>query len=334
MRVMITGSTGFVGSHAVRAVLAAGHEVRLLVRSASKVDDVLGAGLIDPADVVVGDMTDPVAVADALDGCDACLHTAAVVGVSGGSGDLSKNTDGARTVLGQAVAAGCDPVIYTSTVGIFVPPVEPIIGSTSPLADPRSNYGRSKIGAEHYTRGLEDVGAPIVVFYPGGVTGPDQPVLDSNMEGIAESLSKGLPVCRTGGVTVIDVRDLASAFVAALQPGRGPRRYMAGGVYFDWDAYAHLLQQVSGHQLRRFPISARALRAMGAGLDLVRRVQPLDWPVNRESTEFMTTMCDTDDALLQEDLGITYRPTEETMADAMRWLVDAGHLDARFVPNL
>lgn len=331
---MITGATGFVGSHTVRAALSAGHEVRLLVRTPSKVDSVLGAGLVDPADVLVGDMTDPAAVTEALEDCDACVHAAAVVGVSGGTGDLSKNTDGARTVLGQAVAAGCDPVIHISTVAIFVPPTEPVIRATSPLADPRSNYGRSKIGTEHYTRGLEDAGAPIVVFYPGGATGPDQPVLDSNMEGIAESLKVGLPVCGDGGVTVIDVRDLAAAVVAALEPGRGPRRYMAGGAFFDWDGYAHLLQRVSGHALRRFPVSGWALRGMGAGLDLFRRVQPLDWPVNRESTEFMTTMCATDDSPLRDELGVAYRPTEETLADALRWMIDAGHLDARLAPAL
>lgn len=334
MRVLITGATGFVGSHAARSVRAAGHDLRLLVRTPSKVTAVLGEGFLDPADVITGDMTDADAVARALEGCDACVHAAAVVGVSSGGGDLSKNTDGARLVLGQAVATGCDPVIYTSTVGIFVPPREPVISAASPLADPRSNYGKSKIGTEHFTRGLADADAPIVVFYPGGVTGPDQPVLDSNMEGIVESLKRGLPICRTGGVTVIDVRDLATAITAALEPGRGPRRYMAGGRYFDWDRYAALLEQVSGHPLRRFPVSARALRGMGTGLDWVRRIRPIDWPVNRESTEFMTTMCPTDDSALYDELGITYRPTEETLADAMRWLVAAGHLDGRFTPNL
>lgn len=334
MRVLITGATGFVGSHATRAVLAAGHEVRLLARTPSKVATVVGPDLVAPADIVAGDMTDPDAVARALKGCDACLHAAAVVGVSKGAGDLSKNTDGARNVLGQAVAAGCDPVLYTSTVGIFVPPHDAVIRAESPLADPRSGYGRSKIGTEHYTRGLADAGAPIVVLYPGGVTGPDQPVLDSNMEGLAESLRRGLPVCRTGGLSVIDVRDLAAAITAALVPGLGPRRYMAGGRFFDWEAYAALLAEVSGHTLRRFPISGRALRGMGAGLDLARRLGPIDWPVNRESTEFMTTMIPTDDSALHDELGVAYRPTGETIADALRWLVDAGHLDPRFTPAL
>ncbi len=334
MKVLITGGTGFVGSHAARAVRDAGHEVRFLARTPDKVAAVLGEDFVDGAEVIVGDMTSADAVAEALDGCDACIHAAAVVSVSSGGGDLSKNTDGARVVLGQAVAAGCDPVIYTSTVGIFVPPQDPVISASSPLAEPRSSYGRSKIGAEHYTRGLGDAGAPVVVFYPGGVTGPDQPALDSNMEGIVESLRRGLPVCRAGGVAVIDVRDLADALTAALEPGQGPRRYMAGGTFFDWDRYARLLEQVSGHTLRRFPVSGPALRGMGAGLDLVRRIRPVDWPVNRDSTEFMTTMCATDDSVLHDELGITYRPVEETLADALRWLVAAEHLDARFTPNL
>lgn len=334
MRVLVTGGTGFVGSHTVRALRAAGHDVCLLVRSAAKVADVLGDDLVDPVDVVVGDMTDTGAVDRALEGCDACIHTAAVVSVSSAGGDQSKNTDGARAVLGRAIALGCDPVVYTSTVGIFIPPHDPVITVDSPLTDPRSAYGRSKVGAEHYTRGLADAGAPVVVVYPGGVTGPDQPVLDSNMEGLAQSVEMGLPVCRSGGVTVIDVRDLAAILVATLEPGRGPRGYMAGGRFFDWEAYAALIAGVSGHTLRRFPISGRALRGMGIGLDVVRRVHSVDWPVNRDSTEFMTTMCPTDDSLVQEELGVTYRPAEETIADALRWLVSAGHLDARLTPAL
>jgi len=334
MQVLITGATGFVGSHAARAARAAGHEVRVLVRNPDKLAAVLGPDIVNPDHVVVGDMADAAAVASALEGCDSCIHAAAAVGVSSAAHGVDKNIDGTRAVLGQAVAAGCDPIIYTSTVGIFVPSPEPVITSSSPLADPRSAYGRSKIGTEHYVRGLEDSGAPVVVFYPGAVTGPEQPVLDSNMEGIAESLRQGLPVCRSGGLSVLDVRDLADALVAALQPGLGPRRFMAGGHFFDWASYGELLASVSGHDLRRFPISARGLRAVGATLDGLRRIRPIDWPINRESTAFMTTMTATDDSALRHQLGIELRPATETIGDAISWLVEAGHLDARFAPAL
>ena len=80
MRVMVTGATGYVAAHSVKALLEAGHKVRLLVRGPAKASAVLGALGIDGAlDCVRGDMTDEAAVIEALDGCQAVLHCAAVV---------------------------------------------------------------------------------------------------------------------------------------------------------------------------------------------------------------------------------------------------------------
>ena len=78
MKVMLTGATGFIGGHTLKALLDAGHEVRALVRSTEKLDRMRALQDIEAeVDHVVGDMTDPAAVASALEGCDACVHTAA-----------------------------------------------------------------------------------------------------------------------------------------------------------------------------------------------------------------------------------------------------------------
>ena len=80
MRVMVTGATGYVGAHSVKALLDAGHRVRLLVRDPDKAQAVLGAlGVKGRLDCVSGDMTDEDAVLKALRGCQAVLHCAAVV---------------------------------------------------------------------------------------------------------------------------------------------------------------------------------------------------------------------------------------------------------------
>ncbi|HBQ39843.1 MAG TPA: epimerase, partial [Halieaceae bacterium] len=77
MRVMITGATGFVGYHTAQALLAAGHEVSVLVRSVDKLLNLFGENRVHQ--VVRGDVTDPQQVARALDGCDAVVHSAAMV---------------------------------------------------------------------------------------------------------------------------------------------------------------------------------------------------------------------------------------------------------------
>ncbi len=78
MRVLVTGGTGFTGSHTTRALLAAGHHVRLLVRDPAKLKRVFAPDGA-PSDFMVGDVTDETAVAEAMRGCDAVFHAAALV---------------------------------------------------------------------------------------------------------------------------------------------------------------------------------------------------------------------------------------------------------------
>ncbi|WP_198679264.1 NAD-dependent epimerase/dehydratase family protein [Thermomonospora amylolytica] len=334
MRVFVTGATGFVGSHAVAALLDAGHTPRLLVRDPAKAARVLAALGVDTGSVelATGDMLDGNAVAAALDGCRAAIHAAASVGVTGGGGDLVEiNVTGTRNVVGGAVARGLDPVVHVSTIAVFVPPRDPVITADGPLASPRNAYGRSKVAAERYVRGLQDGGAPVTIVYPGGVVGPHQPVLDSLMEGLVAALRLVWPLPR-GGVSVIDVRDLAEALARCVVPGRGARRWVLGGHHLTWRRYADLCEELTGAKVRRLPVPGAALLAAGVLLDAVKRVRPFDYPLTRDAAEFMTRLAPTDDRPALDALGMKLRPVEETLADSLRWLVEAGHLDAERVP--
>src|SRR5262245_66469747 len=104
MRVLVTGGTGFVGSHAVDAFVAAGHEVQLLARTPAKAEAMFEKRGTRLAAIHEGDMTDGAAVEAALVGCDAVLHAAAVVGVTaGGPAGLGRHVEGKRVARGRAV---------------------------------------------------------------------------------------------------------------------------------------------------------------------------------------------------------------------------------------
>ena len=337
MLVLLTGATGFVGSHTVPALIERGHRPRLLVRDEGRAAAALAQRGVNAkdVDVVVGDVLDRASVDRAIGGCEATIHAAAAIGVTGPGGGSThdQNVGGTRAVVEAALAAGCDPVVHVSTVAVFVPPTEPVITATSPLAEPRNEYGRSKVAAERWVRSRQDEGAPITVLYPGGVIGPDQPRLDAAMEGIAAARKVAWPMA-PGGVCLIDVRDLADALAAAVVAGRGPRRLVLGGCFLTWPELGDVTDELCGVRARRLPMSKPALVGAGMALDVIRRVVPLPYPLTRDAAEIMVTMAPTDDVAALGELGVSLRPVRESLADALRWMVAAGHLPAEAAPAL
>ncbi|MBE1537506.1 deazaflavin-dependent oxidoreductase (nitroreductase family) [Actinomadura algeriensis] len=308
-----------------------GHTPRALVRDPGKATRVLEKLGVAAGDVefVRGDMLDAGAVAEALDGCDAAIHAAAAIGVTGGAGDVVEaNVTGTRNVVGGAVAAGLAPVVHVSTIGVFVPPSAPVITADAPLASPRTDYGRSKIAAERYARGLQDDGAPVTIVYPGGVFGPDQPVLDALPEGLAGALSLAWPL-PGGGVSVLDVRDLAEALARAAESRQGPSRWVLGGHYLTWPRLAALCDRLTGVRPRGFRVPSAVMLGLGSALDAAKRVRPFGYPLTRDAAEFMVTLVPTDDRPILDALDLTLRPVQDTVADGLRWLAASGHLSPR-----
>ncbi|WP_440103463.1 NAD-dependent epimerase/dehydratase family protein [Streptosporangium sp. H16] len=327
MRVLITGASGFVGSHAVAALLADGHEPLLLIRNPEKTREVLAAiGVTGAIPLHRADIRDAAAVREGLEQCDAVIHAAAEIGVIGRADDLNgTNVTGVRNVLGQAVELGLDPIVHVSSVGVFVPPSGPVITTESPLSTPRNGYGRSKISAERYARRLQEQGMPITIVYPAGVTGPYQPSLDAMVEGLRAGLEQGWPIT-AGGVNIVDVRDLAVVLARCLEPGRGPRRFMLGGHYLTWAQLADVCDELTGNRGRRFRIHRSVLRGAAAVGDVMKLIKEIDYPLTRDAVEMMVTMVRTYDTPTLEALGVGLRPVRETIADSLRWLAQEGHL--------
>ncbi len=124
MQVLVTGGTGYVGSHTVRALVDAGHEVRLLVRSAERMRRALEPLGVPPPPHVVGDVTDPVTVRRALDGCDAVVHAANVYALDARRAQemASVNPSSTELVLGTAHELGLDPIVHVSSYVALLAP--------------------------------------------------------------------------------------------------------------------------------------------------------------------------------------------------------------------
>lgn len=339
MRVALTGGTGYVGAFAAKALLDAGHQPRLLVRDKAKLVTKLAALGVDatPLDVVVGDMTDRAAVDDLVAGTDAATHAAAAVAVLN-RGDAQRtietNVGGTRNVLEAALAAGCDPVVHVSSVAVFgTRPAAPVVtADLEPAMGGDNPYGTSKALAERFARERQAAGDPVVIVYPGGVTGPGAAGSYGEVaEGFVSMLKAGCLVTGDGGFGLIDVRDLAQVFVAILEPGRGPRRYMAGGVPMRLPEVGVLIRELTGRRFPVLPIPGAVFRGLGHVSDGVRRVVPFETVFTAEAMQTLTFARPTDDSAVHDELGVPYRDVAETVEESLRALYAGGMLSAKHV---
>lgn len=321
MRVLITGGTGFVGGWTAKAICDAGHSVRFLVRNPDKLQTTVAKLGVDVTDFAVANITDRVAVREALRGCDAVVHSAALVATDPRQTAemLATNMQGAQNVLGQSVELGLDPIVHVSSfTALFHPDLETLTADL-PVVGGADGYGTSKAQVEIYARGLQDAGAPVNITYPGMVLGP--PVGDQfgeAGEGVRSALQMHAIPGRSAAWLIVDVRDLAALHAALLEPGRGPRRYTAGGHRVPAAELANLLGEVAGTPMVAVPIPDTALRVAGAVLDRANRFLPFETPFTWAGMQYYTQMPASDDSPSERELGITYRDPLETVADTFK----------------
>ena len=159
MRVFLTGATGFVGSHVLRALLEAGHSVKVLVRPGQE-HRLVASG--DNVEVVHGDITDAESIGTAVEGCDAVVHLVGIIkeDVASGATFERVHLDGARNVIDAATAAGVGRFALMSANG------------AKPREDAVSAYQWSKYEAEEH---LKASGLDYVILRPSVIFGQPEP---------------------------------------------------------------------------------------------------------------------------------------------------------------
>ncbi|TCB96762.1 SDR family NAD(P)-dependent oxidoreductase [Micromonospora zingiberis] len=328
MRVLVTGGTGFIGSHTVAALLRAGHEVRLLVRDPDTVGRALGPLGVSGGQVrtVVGDVTDGESVAAAVAGCTAVLHAAGVYSFDTRRHARMRqvNVDGTEVVLDAARAAGADPIVHVSSVVALAPTGGAPLATDLPVGRPRERYMATKAAAEEVARRHQAAGSPVVITYPMATLGPHDPYLGDQLARLRALLRGQLPIWPGGGFPVGDVRDVADLHVAALRPGRGPRRLLAPGETLSTREFVAVVREVTGRRLPVGYLPSAAVLPVGAAASALQRVWP--WHVPVEYGAVYTCHC----ALrVGPEVPAPTRPVTETIRDSVAWLYRTGQLTRR-----
>ena len=320
MHIAVTGGTGYVGAHTVRALLAAGHTVRLLVFPGGSDDAALDAlGRIGPLEILTGDIRDPATVSELLTGCDAALHAAGVVGTDSRRTQLmwDINAYATEALLTRACELGLDPVVSVSSYSSLFPPADGVIGPDTPPAPGRSDYARTKAYADNAARRLQSEGAPVVVTYPSSVVGPAfHTAVGVTQRGWDPIVRYRVAPRLRGGMQMIDVGDVARVHTALMRPDQGPKRYVCGGVLLTFDQMVDALQSALGRPIRRIPLSPGMFRGVGRVSDVAGRWLPLAEGLSYEAALLLTAAVPTDDSLTLSDLSLTWRDPRESIVES------------------
>ncbi|HKR96130.1 MAG TPA: hopanoid-associated sugar epimerase [Candidatus Angelobacter sp.] len=230
MKAFITGATGFVGSHVARALASEGAELRLLVRSTSRKDNIAELR----AETVVGDLREPESLKKAMAGCEFVFHVAADyrLWVRDPQEMYRANVEGTRAIIQAAQQSSVKRVIYTSSVATMGFTREGhIAGEDSPVSikDMVGHYKRSKFMAEEIALEAGRKGANVVVVNPTTPIGEYDIKPTPTGRIVVDFLKRKFPAYVDTGLNLADVKEVARGHVLAMEKARPGERYILGG---------------------------------------------------------------------------------------------------------
>lgn len=332
MRILVTGGTGFIGSHTVRALRAAGHDVRLMVRDERKARRLWSHDPPVLEDLVIGSLVSAPDAARALREVDGLVHTAAPVALAASPAAARQvareNIRAVRRLIEHALERGIARIVHLSSTTVFDTRGLERADATTPLVANGDAYAASKVAAEERVRALQTRGAPVSITYPPGVIGPDDPGLSEGVKGIQLMLRDGVAVT-SSGLQTVDVRDLAAVHVALIERDPAPGRFITAAEYLPWARFAELLDETAGVRIPRFELPGAAVRLAGRVGDGLRRLAgiELDAAISTEASRFATQWVEFDASATTRATGVRFRPARESLDDTVRWLAEHGHVD-------
>jgi dihydroflavonol-4-reductase len=310
---LVTGASGFVGSHVARRLAEAGADVRSFSRTPPP-------EWARVAEHVAGDVCDPAALRRAADGCELVVHAAALYSYDRRDHAAMErvNVDGTRHVLDAAARAGARRVVVTSSATTC----GPVRGRAADEDDepPREQlavaYKRTKIAGERVALDAAREGHDAVVVNPTAVVGPGdrRPTPTGRM--IADVVAGRIRAYTPGmGLNVVAVEDVAAGHLLAAEHGRSGRRYILGGEDLPLREVFAIVARAAGRTPPRwavpYPVVVAAAR-IAAAAGLSPRLLVLDQVRLAGIPEYYSS------ARAESELGYRARPAEDALAAAVR----------------
>jgi dihydroflavonol-4-reductase len=333
MRAFVTGSTGMVGSNLVHLLVEKGYEVHALVRSEKKGEEMLGH--LKGISLILGDMENVQAFVGNLSGSNVLFHTAAYFREYYAPGEheekLQKvNVAGTIELLKAAEAQNVEKVIYVSTVGVIgaEPDGRPSNESTPAGKGTYENlYLKSKLEAEKEIDAfLKSHSLPVVVILPGVIVGPRDSGPTPSGRFLLDYMHGRVPGVIKGGMSIVDVRDVALAMVEAVDRGRSGERYIIGGHFIEMEELLRMMEEVTGIPAPKWKIPGVLAKVASHLAVFQSRMSGKPPTITPDTVRMIQGKIRFDSTKAISELGVQFRAPRDTAVDTVAWFKEHGYV--------
>ncbi len=328
-KTLVTGATGFIGSHIARELAARGDDVRVTVRRDSSDEALAGVN----CERVRCELSDRRAVRRALSGVDRVFHAAGLTSLRPQDRELvfRVNVDATRLVMEECLRADVERVVYTSSVAA-VGPARPGERADEKQVFTAGGLGIAYVNSKHEAE-VEALrvaahGLPLVCVNPAIVYGYGD--FKSGSTSVVRRLLLGrIPAYVDGGLNIVDVRDVAAGHLLADARGTPGERYILGGRNYTIARLFADLARLAGVEPPPLRLGA------DAAVRLARVAQGLPGrpPINVDEATSAGQWWTYSSAKAKRELGWSARPHEETLEATIRfWMEREGRRVVRSQP--
>lgn len=328
MTTLVTGATGFVGSHVARQLVTAGQPVRILVRKSSNTQPLEGL----PVERIEGDLRDATSIERAMQGVRRVFHVAADYRLWTRNPEeiYRSNVDGTRVLLECAARAGVERIVYTSTVATIAVPSH---DGALPNEDTRAtvdqmigHYKRSKFFAEQEAVKAAAAGVPVVIVNPTAPVGPGDWKPTPTGRIIVDFLNGKMPAYVDTGLNVVAVEDVAAGHLLAAEKGRIGERYILGATNMTLKQILDALAKIAGRPAPRLKMPHAIALAAGYADEWFSRLVGRKPQIPVEGVKMSRHRMFVSSDKAERELG--YQPTsvEAAFERAVRWYEANGYI--------
>jgi dihydroflavonol-4-reductase len=327
MKALVTGATGFVGAAVARALAAAGTNVRVLVRPDSDLRNLEGMTV----EQVHGDLRDRDSLRRALAGCAQLYHVAAHYALWARDPSIfyDVNVTGTRILMEAAREAGTERIVYTSTIGAIglSPDGSPGTEETPVSLDQMAgDYKRSKYLAEQEILKLARAGLPVVIVNPSAPVGERDIKPTPTGQIIVDFMKGRMWAYIETGMNLIDVDDVATGHLRAMERGRIGERYILGNRNLSLREVFEILSRLTGVKAPRLKLPWQAIVPLAyANQWLADHVTHQPPRIPLEGVRMAKYKMHYDCSKAIKELDLPQPPVEVALEKAVRWFRTHGY---------